>query len=258
MVFRDTPWPEGTPSWVDVMVPDVSRAVAFYRALLGWRFEDQGEEYGHYQIATVEGRSAAALGPKPPDLADVPSTWTTYLAVTDVDKSAAKITEAGGTLLIPPGDVGESGRMALAADPAGAVFGLWQAKENPGLQIANVPGTLVWNECMTSDFEGGKAFYGEVFGYRLEDMSGDGFSYVTLNVGDRPVGGLGALPADAPESAVSHWATYFGVADTDAAVAKVRELGGTLFGEPHDSPYGRMAQVADDQGARFTVISVET
>jgi predicted enzyme related to lactoylglutathione lyase len=257
MVFRDTPWPEGTPSWVDVMVPDVSRGVAFYSALLGWRFEDQGEEYGHYQIATVEGRSAAALGPKPRDLADVPSAWTTYLAVADVDKSAAKITEAGGTLLIPPGDVGESGRMALAADPAQAIFGLWQAKENTGIQIANVPGTLVWNECMTTDFEGGKAFYAEVFGYRLEDMSGDDFSYVTLNVGDRPIGGLGALPADAPESAVSHWSPYFGVADTDATVAKLRELGGTLFGEPHDSPYGRMAQVADDQGARFKVISVE-
>lgn len=256
MVFRDTPWPEGTPCWVDVMVSDVARAAGFYSSLLGWRLEDQGEEFGHYQIATLQGRSVAAIGPKPPDLAEVPSTWTTYLAVTDVDKTAAKITEAGGQLMMPPGDVGEAGRMAVAADTAGAVFGLWQGKETTGLQIANVPGTLVWNECLTTDFEGGKAFYAEVFGYRIDDMSGEGFSYVTLNLDDRPIGGLGGISADAPAGTPSHWSVYFGVSDTDAAIARLQDLGGTVAGGPQDSPYGRVAQVTDDQGVPFNLISV--
>ncbi|WP_027942068.1 VOC family protein [Amycolatopsis taiwanensis] len=252
MVFRDTPWPEGTPCWVDAMVPDVQRAKAFYSALLGWRLDDQGSEFAHYQIAKVDGRSVAAISPKPSETAEMPAVWTTYLAVTDVDKMAAKVTEAGGQLLMPPDDVGNKGRVAIAADPSGAVFGLWQAGEITGVRISDVPGALVWNECMTSDFEGGKAFYAEVFGYHVEDMSSAEFSYATLKLNDRPSCGLGALPAEVP----SHWSVYFGVSDTDSAVAKIRELGGTLNGEPHDSPYGRMAEVADDQGVPFNIISV--
>jgi predicted enzyme related to lactoylglutathione lyase len=258
MVIRDTPWPDGTPCWVDSMVPDVQRAVPFYSGLLGWELQDQGEEYGHYHIAKLQGRTVGAVGPKPPDMGDMPSVWTTYLAVTDADKIAAKITEAGGQLIVPPGDVGREGRMALAADPAGAVFGVWQSGETKGLQIANVAGTLVWNECMTRDFEGAKAFYAEVFGYHIEDMSGEGFSYATLNLDDRPIGGLGALPGEVPADVPSHWSVYFGVSDTDASLAKLRELGGTALGDPRDSPYGRMAQVTDNQGVPFNIISVSS
>ncbi|HVW41418.1 MAG TPA: VOC family protein [Amycolatopsis sp.] len=255
MVFRDTPWPEGTPCWVDVMVADPQRAADFYGALLGWQLEDQGEEYGHYMIASLQGRGAAAVGPKPPGM-DMPSAWTTYLAVNDADKTAARITEAGGQLAMPPGDVGESGRMAIAVDPGGAAFGIWQSKQNPGIQIANVPGAVAWNECMTHDFDGAKAFYAEVFGYRLDDISADGFRYATLNLGDNTVGGLGAWPADVPAEVPAQWVTYFGVSDTDAAVAKVADLGGTVTRPPADSPYGRLAQVQDNQGVAFTVISV--
>jgi uncharacterized protein len=258
MVFRDTPWPEGTPCWVDAMVPDVQRAAVFYRSLLGWQLVDQGEDYGHYQIALVEGRGVAAIGPSAQGGPEIPPAWTTYLAVTDADKTAAKITEVGGQLLVPPGDVGDEGRMAIAADPTGAVFGLWQARNTTGIQVANVPGTVVWNECMTSDFERAKAFYAEVFGYRLDDMSSGDFSYVTLSLDDRPIGGLGGLPTDAPAEVPSHWSVYFGVSDTDATVARLKELGGSLVGEPHDSPYGRMAQVTDDQGAPFNIISVSS
>lgn len=256
MVFRDTPWPEGTPCWIDAIVPDIQRAMTFYNALLGWQLNDEGAEFGHYQIAKLDGRSVAAMSPKTPEMGDMPAVWTTYLAVTDADKTASKITEAGGQLLMPPDDVGDKGRLAIAADPSGAVFGLWQAGEITGLRIANVPGALVWNECMTRDFEGGKAFYTEVFGYHANDMSSEGFSYATLDLNGRPIGGLGGLPADVPTEVPSHWSVYFGVSDTDSTVAKIRELGGTINGEPHDSPYGRMAQVADDQGIPFNIISV--
>ncbi|HVV13146.1 VOC family protein [Amycolatopsis sp.] len=251
MTFRDTPWPEGTPCWVDLMVADPERADRFYGELFGWETADQGEEYGHYRIALLEGRSVAAFGPKPPGMEQVPSVWTTYLAAADVDKTTARITEAGGQVLMPPGDVGDSGRMAMVVDPAGAAFGLWQAKENVGLQHVNVPGTLVWNECMNRDFDRAKAFYSQVFGYHLGDISNADFSYATLDLDGRPIGGLGGI-----SEGDSHWSTYFGVADTDASVAKIVELGGSVSREPMDSPYGRMAQVADDQGVAFNVISV--
>ncbi|MGI6876994.1 VOC family protein [Amycolatopsis sp. 3B14] len=257
MTLRDTAWPEGTPAWVDLMVADPKRAAEFYGALLGWRFEDQGEEYGHYTIATLEGRAVAAVGPLPPAVDDQGAAWTTYLAVADVDKTTAKISEAGGQVLLPPGDVGDSGRMALAADPTGAAFGLWQAKGHIGAGIANVPGTLVWNECMTRDFDAAKAFYGRVFGYRFEDLSGDGFVYAALNVDDRTVGGLGQLPPEVPARVPPHWSVYFGVTDTDEALTKAESLGARRLTDPQDSPYGRMAQVLDDQGVPFTLIAVE-
>lgn len=251
MTFRDTPWPEGTPCWVDLMTDDPARADAFYGALFGWEIADQGEEYGHYRIALLEGRSVAAFGPKPPGMEQAPSVWTTYLAVADADKTVAKVSEAGGQVLMPPGDVGDAGRMAVVADPTGAVFSLWQAKENIGLQNVNVPGTVVWNEGMSRDFDRAKTFYSEVFGYHLGDLSNADFSYTTLDLDGRPIGGLGGI-----SEGESHWSTYFGVTDTDAAVAKVVQLGGSVRGEPSDSPYGRMAQVTDDQGVAFNIISV--
>jgi uncharacterized protein len=256
MTIRDTPWPEGTPCWVDTMVNEPKRATEFYGSLFGWQWTNTGEEFGQYHIATSEGRAVAAIGPKPPGMESMPSVWTTYLAVVDADRTAEKITAAKGQLMMPPGDVGPAGRLAIAADSTGAAFGIWQAEEMTGAQIANVPGSLAWNECMTRDFETAKSFYGEVFGYSFDDMSGDGFTYAALKVGERIVGGLGAFPADTPADVPPHWTTYFGVSDTDATVAKVAELGGTVLSKPQDSPYGRLADVADDQGVPFRVISV--
>ncbi|TNC20690.1 VOC family protein [Amycolatopsis alkalitolerans] len=256
MTIRDTPWPAGTPCWADVMVPDPKRAADFYGPLLGWTLVDQGAEFGNYLIAHVQGRAAAAIGPKPPGMEEMPSVWTTYLATENADSTAEKITAAGGQLLMPPGDVGPAGRLAMAFDPTGAAFGIWQAGQTTGVQIANVPGTLVWNECMTRDFEAAKAFYASVFGYEYDDMSGEGFSYATAKVNDHIIGGVGGLPAEVPAEIPAHWTTYFGVTDTDGAVAKVGELGGSVLSPARDSPYGRLAQVADDQGVPFSLISV--
>ncbi|GHF78688.1 hypothetical protein FHX82_004465 [Amycolatopsis bartoniae] len=246
MTFRDTAWPEGTPCWVDVQVPDPKRAAEFYGPLLGWEFSDQGG----YLIALREGRGAAAIGQRPPGGL---SAWTTYLAVENADKTAAAIVEAGGRLMLEPGDVGPAGRLALAVDPAGAVFGIWQAGSTTGVQIANVPGTLVWNECLTRDYEGGKAFYEAVFGYSYDALPG-GYAYSTLKVDGNIVGGIGELTS--PEVS-PHWSTYFGAADTDATVEKALSLGGSVLRPAEDSPYGRSAQLADDQGVPFNVISVE-
>ncbi|GAB2961366.1 VOC family protein [Amycolatopsis acidiphila] len=257
MTVCDTPWPEGTPCWVDVMVPDTKRAAEFYGPLLGWELADQGAEFGGYLIAQVDGRAAAAVGPKPPGMEQMPSVWTTYLATDNADATAAKITQGGGQLIMEPGDVGAAGRLAVATDPTGAAFGIWQAGKTTGVEIANVPGTLVWNECMTRDLEAAKAFYSSVFGYEYDDISSAGFAYVIAKVNGNIIGGMGGLPAEVPAEVPAHWSTYFGVTDTDATVAKAGELGGSVLRAPQDSPYGRSAQVADDQGVPFNVISVE-
>lgn len=255
MVTRDTPWPDGTPCWTDLGTPDIPRAIRFYTSLLGWRAEVGAPEAGGYSSATLDGRPVAGIGPVMGP-AGTPAAWTTYLATSDADRTAGKIKAAGGQLLTDVTDVMDLGRMAIAADVTGAVFGLWQGSRHTGARIANVAGAVTWNEQMSSDFEGAKAFYAAVFGYQYGDMSADGFSYATLLINGREVGGIGAFPGAGRGDHHPFWSTYFGTADTDQSVETVLARGGQLIRPASDSPYGRVAIVADDQGAVFSLISV--
>ena len=254
VVTRDTRWPAGTPCWVDVSVDDVPKAIAFYQALFGWDIELGGPEVGGYSIAHQADRIVAAISPKMGN-PDAPSAWTTYLATDDTDATAAKVKGAGGQVLAGPMDVMEEGRMAVAMDPAGGVFGLWQGANTTGLGVANEPGALTWNEQFSRDLAGSQAFYRAVFGYGYQDMSGDGFKYATLMVDGHEVGGIGEYPDGTPAEMPAAWATYFAVTDTDAAVAKVTELGGRVVEPPRDTPFGRIAVVTDHDGAVFSLIT---
>jgi len=254
MVTRDTPWPAGTPAWVDVTVDDVPTAISFYRAMFGWDIEPGPPGTGGYAIGHKNGQIVAGLSPKFGP-SETPTVWTTYLAADDTDAVAARITAAGGQLLVEPVDVMDSGRMALAADTTGAVFGLWEGRATSGIGLANETGALTWNEHMSRDFDGSKAFYQAVFGYGYQDMSSDGFKYATLMLDGQIVGGIGEYPAEIPAEVPAAWATYFAVTDTDAAVATVTELGGSVVQSPKDSPYGRVAVVADNHGAVFSLIT---
>ena len=131
-------------------------------------------ETGGYSVAELNGRGVAGIGPKMSP-AQAPTMWMTYLATADADATAAKIKGAGGQLVTEPTDVMDAGRMAVAVDAAGAVFGIWQAGAFPGAQIVNEPGAMVWNEQMSHDFEASKAFYAAVFGSEYGDMSTDSF-----------------------------------------------------------------------------------
>ncbi len=254
MVQRDTPWPAGTPCWVDLGTDDVARATTFYSTLFGWDTQVGPPESGGYVMCQIQGRAVAGIGPKMGP-AEVPTAWTTYLASDDVDATTSQVTTAGGAVLAEPFDVMDVGRMSVAADPAGAVFGIWQARAHTGMQLANVPGTVCWNENMSRGFEANKAFYHAVFGYNYDDMSSDGFSYATFKTSGNELGGIGDLGDAAPE-APAHWTTYFGVDDADEAVEVAAKLGGTVLRPAWDTPYGRMAMLADDQGAAFAVMAL--
>jgi predicted enzyme related to lactoylglutathione lyase len=255
LVTRDAPWPSGTPCWIDLGVKDIGAARAFYGSLFGWDIQPGPPEAGGYAMCLKDGRPVAGIGPGP-GAADAPASWTTYIAADSADETAARIRAAGGQLLMEPMDVMDVGRMAMAADPAGAVFGLWQSRTHTGAGLVNEPDTLCWNENMSRDFDGNKAFYHAVFGYDYDDMSAEGFSYATLKLGDQIVGGIGGLGGNIPAATPAHWSTYFAVADTDAALATVAGLGGSVVQPAWDSPYGRMAVVSDDQGAPFSIMGL--
>jgi predicted enzyme related to lactoylglutathione lyase len=254
MTVRDTPWPDGTPCWADLGSPDMAKAREFYSDVFSWTVPPGGLETSGYSVAELKSRGVAGVGPKmgPPE---APTMWMTYLATSDADATAAKIKSAGGQLVMEAMDVMDVGRMAVAMDPAGAVFGLWQAGAFPGAQIVNEPGAMRWNEQMSWDFEGSSAFYAAVFGYDYGDAS-SGLSYATFKVDGRDVGGIGGLHAGVPADTPAGWRVYFGAADTDASVARVLANGGSVIREPVDHPYGRMSTVADDQGAVFSLLGV--
>jgi uncharacterized protein len=256
MPIRNEPWPQGTPAWVDLQADDVAAASEFYGALFGWSFNDMGPEAGGYVIAELNGSTAAGIGPKPQGM-PMPSAWTTYLAVDDAEATVSKIADAGGAILAPAFDVMDAGRMAIAADPTGAVFGLWQSKRHTGAAIYNEPGAYVWNEVHTRDLAAAEAFYTAVFGYTITSMdpsAPDAYKVFTVPGGADVAGGIANDAAEPGEGA--YWLTWFAVADTDASVATATRLGASVMLPPMDSAIGRMAVVAGAQGEAFGLIAM--
>jgi predicted enzyme related to lactoylglutathione lyase len=254
MVTRDHAWPTGTPCWVDLAADDFGRAKVFYAGLFGWQLVDWPLEPGRFVVCMRDGRVAAGIGSRQDPA--MPAAWVTYLATADLDQVAAKITSAGGRVLEGPSDVEDVGRVAMAADPAGAVLGLWQAGTHHGISVASEPGAVTWSESWSHDFAGSKEFYQAVFGYTY---SAERDSYATMRVDGRPVAGIGDMSRAGdrfPAGTPAHWATHFCVHDANAAAARVAELGGTVTAAARDTPYGRLARAADDQGSAFSVIQL--
>ncbi|MBV6698961.1 VOC family protein [Kitasatospora aureofaciens] len=232
---------EGVPCWVALAVPDVEQARRFYGGLFGWEFVATGPAE---LIATLYGAQVAAVGPP-----DTPAAWLTRLATPDVHRTAAAIQAAGGRLVREPYEVPDQGRAALAADPLGAVFGLWQGGPVPGAGLVNEPGTFTWNEHLSPAPDAARDFYRQVFDYTY-DRPRDG--YTVFRADGLPAGGIG--PVDPPGPAA--WLTSFATADADRATAHLRALGGTVLAGPEPTPFGRSALVRDDSGAVFTLIAV--
>ncbi len=242
MSVRDSPWPAGTPCWVDIAVPDVTAATAFYGEVLGWAFVDSGEQFGHHHIAQVRGLAVAAVGPAVPG--GRPSAWTVYLASDDADATAELVAAHGGTLLSGPMDIAGNGRTAVALDPTGAAFGIWQAAGLSGFAIANEPGGVTWTDARVGDLAAAREFYAAVFGHTFEAVAGAD-DYVTFHVDGRAVGGLTSVPEDV----APHWLTYFSVADVDAAAATAARSGAAVLMPAEDSDFGRMSILTDPFGA---------
>lgn len=255
MPTRETT-PPGAPCWIDLQTSDPERATTFYVDLFGWTAETSGPGYGDYVTFLEDGATIAGMAPSEPGnpYSDV---WTVYLATADADATTRAATGAGGRVLMEPMTVPDQGRLGMFADPSGAVVGIWQPLGHAGLGVVGEVGTPVWFELSTRDYDAVLPFYRSVFGWQTEVLSDTGgFRYSTARFGGEDLAGVfdGAneLPAEVP----SHWQVYIGVPDTDAAAARVAELGGLVLREPWDSRYGRMAQVADPNGAPFLMASV--
>jgi predicted enzyme related to lactoylglutathione lyase len=246
----------GTPSWVELSSPDADASVAFYRDVLGWGVTEPGSaETGGYRMFQCEGKNVAGLMGHMQE--GQPTAWATYVSVADADETAQKVQAAGGTLMMGPIDVTDLGRMAVFADPTGAVFGIWQPKAFAGADLVNEPVSLTWNEVHTRDTDTDRVFYNSVFGWTAgkPSFAGAPDTYTVWQLDGKNVGGMmrmveGMFPPDTPP----HWSVCFAVANADATTAKARAHGGTVVAEPVDMPIGRFAAIIDPQGAWFTIM----
>lgn len=243
----------GSIGWFDLMTTDAPAARAFYAALFDWEIEVGPPEFGGYGLCKRRGRNAAGLGPMPPGDAGRPA-WSVYFITDDADATAARITGAGGAIVVPPMDVGDEGRMLVATDPTGAVFGAWQPRAHRGAQVVHEPGAMAWAEVNTRDAARAHAFYAAVFELEAHRLDAPGIEYWTLHRGDLTVGGVLQMSSHWPTDVPAHWMPYLECADADQACARVRELGGKVCVAPFDSPYGRIAIIDDPQGATFSLL----
>ncbi|MFB7514511.1 VOC family protein [Streptomyces sp. NPDC056144] len=245
--------PPGTPCWVSLMVHGLEPTREFYNALFGWEFVPGPQQLGPYARALLDGREVAGIGQLPPDRS-LPIAWTTYLATDDADETAETIRCCGGTVAVGPLDAGEAGRLAICSDPSGAVFGVWEAEAHHGTATAGPPGTPVWNELLTYETSSVGKFYRSVFGYEVEPVVSADLDYATLHLEGRAVASLHGVGNELPRDRGAHWMTYFEVADTDRAALLVTELGGRVLRPPREGTAGRLALVADPEGAVFTLV----
>jgi predicted enzyme related to lactoylglutathione lyase len=241
----------GAPCWIDLMTSDKTKSREFYGRLFGWTSEDAGEEYGHYVNFFASGAQIAGCMENT-GFSEMPDVWSVYLATADAQATADAATKHGGQVAVPPMDVMHLGRMAVLLDPSQAAIGVWQPGEHQGFAVVDEDNTPSWFELHTRDYDAAVDFYRSVFGWQTYTVGDDpSFRYTTLDEGDDAKAGIMDASGWLPEGVPSYWTVYFRVPDVDAALAKVKDLGGEVVLPAEDTPYGRLAGATDSTGAMF-------
>lgn len=251
---------QGTPCWASLAAPDLDAAENFYGPLLGWEFVPGLRGVGPYVRALADGRPVAGIGVLP-YRSGLPVNWVTYFAVDSADEVAQRIRDHGGTVAVGPLDSEHAGRLAVASDPQGAAFGLWEARELAGWPLEQEAGVPAWSELVTADAVRAAGFYQGVFGPATVAVDAAAAGAPALDAdlptgsggqagGSRPTGGDG----QAGGGGQAHWRIHFTVADADGVAQRAQALGGRIELSARDTGHGRSALLRDPQGGPFAVV----
>lgn len=249
--------PHGHFCWLELATTDRLGALSFYGRLFGWGSVDAPMDKDIYTMFKLKEKDTGATYQLSPEMLGqgIPPHWLLYISVDDVEAAAGSVAAAGGAVMMGPFDVQLHGRMAVARDPQGATFALWQAKNHPGIGIQDEPNAFCWPELNTSDAAGALRFYPAVLGWgHKSDAGSSGVAYTEWKAGEKSIGGMMQIqPEWGPVP--SHWMPYFQVADCDATLALATQLGGKAVTQAMDIPnVGRFAVMQDPQGAHFSII----
>jgi predicted enzyme related to lactoylglutathione lyase len=247
--------PLGAPIWIDLLTSDLDRAQRFYGTVFGWTFESAGPEYGGYVNAFIDGKPVAGLMGNTPETQS-PDGWTTYLHTANVNATVAAATAAGGVSCVEPMEIKDKGWMGMLTDPTGAFVGLWQPTGHSGFEVVKEAGAPVYFQLTTRDYGKALEFYRDVFGWQTEKVSDtDEFRYSTANFDGEALVGVMDGTHDLPDGVPSNWFFFLGSEDVDKTVQLIVENGGSVIRAAEDTPYGRLAAVADPTGAGFNLSS---
>ncbi|MGF0536905.1 VOC family protein [Agrobacterium sp. ES01] len=254
---------QGNFIWYELMTTDTAAASDFYAKVNGWKAKDSNVPGVDYTIFNVDGfeMGVAGMMALTPDMlagGGRPG-WMGYVAVDDVDRKADEFKAAGGSIHVPPTDIPQTGRFAVAADPQGAVICLFKPVmpdgPMPPAPAENSPGTFGWRELYAGDLDTAFDFYSGMFGWEKEmavDMGAMGI-YQTFKHDGASLGGMMTKMADMP---APFWNYYVNVDGIDAAAERVKSAGGQIVNGPHEVPGGSFIVTGlDPQGAMFSLVS---
>ena len=250
--------------WYELMTTDAGAAQDFYGGLFGWTFADAGVAGISYSLFSADGPPVGGMLLLTEEMTKGGACpmWAGEIGVDDVDACASAIAAKGGEVLMGPQDIPGVARFAFMKDPQGAPFYIMRGESdrpsesfspyNPRL------GHCAWNELMTSDPAGARAFYGEVFGWVKADSMdmGPAGEYEMLKNGDDRDFMFGAMMRKPDDTPASFWAFYFRAPEIDAAADYVTANGGKVVHGPMEIPGGEFVfHAIDPQGAFFSLIA---
>jgi uncharacterized protein len=243
--------------WIELNTSDPAAARKFYGELFGWKMNEmEMPSFGSYTMAMLGENTVAGMM----KLADeakkmgAPPHWLSYVAVDSAEKAAEKVKSLGGKVLMGPMDLKGPGIMAVAQDPTGGVFALWQSTAEMGTWLYQEKGSLCWNELATTNVDAAGKFYANLFDWKPEAMKMDAMTYTIFKSGEGQRGGMMPMP-EMMKGAPTSWTAYFSVESADSTADKTKSLGGKVLNPPTDIPnIGRFAVLQDPQGAVFAVL----
>jgi len=245
-----TSYQPGEPTWTDLGTTDLDAAAAFYGGLFGWTCDRGGEEFGGYSIFLKDGKQVA--GVMPTMSPEQPVAWSCYVSTDDADKITELVQSAGGTVIAPPMDVADLGRMAVFLDSHGAAIGVWQPGTHTGAQLVGEEGVVSWIELASRDQDTALPFYQSVFGWEARRQPG----YTEFQLAGESVAGCMDMPPIVPAEVPSYWMPYFQAEDPAAKAQQAAGLGGTVLVPFMEMEHVAFSVVQDPQGATFGLLKV--
>lgn len=247
---------QGAFATIDFAAKDFEGQSAFYERLFGWTHSDVPTAGGPYRMFSKDGSGVAGSYPIKPEMeaAGIPSMWSTYIAVDDVNATAAKAVELGGQIIMPTQDAEGYGQFAGISDPTGGAVFLWHSAMPDVSAVYGVPGALAWNDLSSREPELAVSFFEALFGWGIQAMEGGSMPYWMITVDGEPQGGIMPMPEMMPPEVPANWLVYFGAEDVRATAEKAKALGGTIVVEPTDSSGMIWAVIEDPAGAVFGLL----
>lgn len=243
------PRPLGTPARLELATTDLGAAAEFYARLLGWTLDAEDTPAGRHVVAVTDAGPVGGMTASPQAQGGPPPAWSPFFGVADVAGTVDRACRLGATPLQPPTEVHGGSRLAVVADPAGALVGFVEPHGDP--MAWGSSGAAAWVEMQSRDVEASARFYAEVLEW-VPGPPSDG--YRVFARGGEQVAGLMPMPPEVPDGVPSYWLVYFAVDDLDATCGRAGGLGGGLVVPPMTAGDMRFAVLEDPAGAVFAVL----